>query len=238
MTEQTPPPDQRSFFGRRHGHRLRPAQRRRLAERLPALTVVLPELPGSLVPDRLFPQAVMDVWLEIGFGSGEHLRRQASDHPAVGFIGCEPYVNGLAAMLHGLETQPGDNIRLYADEAAKLLEALAEASIGRIFLLFPDPWAKRRHHKRRFVSPPNLDRLARILKDGAEWRFASDHGEYVRWALWHARRHPAFEWLAHGPSDWRNRPSDWPATRYEEKAARAERASSYLRFRRRPRQGG
>lgn len=225
------------LYGRRIGRPLRAAQQRLLDTRLPRLRIALPPAGGRLDPARLFDGAVAAVWLEIGFGGGEHLAAQARTHPEVGFIGCEPFVNGVASLLGHVAGDGLANLRVHDDDARALLDALPDASIGRVFVLFPDPWPKKRHHKRRFVGPANLDRLARVMTDGAELRLATDDMDYARWMLAHGRAHPAFAWRARGPEDWRARPPDWPATRYEEKATRAGRRSLYLTFVRRPRDG-
>jgi tRNA (guanine-N7-)-methyltransferase len=201
---------------------------------LPAVAVRLPEM-GRLDPAVLFGAAPGSVWLEIGFGAGEHLAWQAERHPDTGFIGCEVFENGIAKLLARIATGRLDNIRIFADDARLLLAALPPASIGRVFILFPDPWPKRRHHKRRIMSDETLDGLAEIMSDGAELRLATDDAGYLCWMLAHVTDHPAFEWLARRPCDWRERPSDWPSTRYEQKARAAGRRPAFLRFRRRPR---
>ncbi len=160
---------------------------------------------------------VEDVWLETGYGAGEHLLWQAQHHPGIGMIGAEPYISGTAKLLSKLEAAPLPNIRLYEDDARDIVDALPDAGIGRFFLLFPDPWPKTRHHKRRFLQMEMLDRLARVLKPGAELRFASDDAGYLAYALERLMAHPAFAWTATGPSDWKTRPPDWPPTRYEAK---------------------
>jgi tRNA (guanine-N7-)-methyltransferase len=214
---------------------LRAGRKALLESLLPELEIELPETPGSLDPAALFAAPIEDVWLEVGFGTGEHLEAQAEAHPRVGFIGCEPFINGVARLLVLIADQGLDNIRVFTDDAGLVLEALEEASLGRVFVLFPDPWPKTRHHKRRFISGATVDDLARVMKDGADLRVATDHPEYCRWILARLLRHGAFEWLAEGPADWRSRPSDWPSTRYEEKARAAGTQGAYLSFRRRQR---
>jgi tRNA (guanine-N7-)-methyltransferase len=199
----------------------------RLAARIPAS--------GSLDPGILFDAAPRSIWLEIGFGGGEHLAQQAERHPTAGFIGCEVFENGIVKLLAQIEQWRLDNIRIFADDARLLIAALPPASIDRVFILFPDPWPKRRHHKRRLLSRETLDRLAEIMADGAELRVATDDGDYLCWILERLPGHPAFGWLARRPGDWRERPADWPPTRYEEKARAAGRSPVFLRFRRRPR---
>ena len=190
---------------------------------------------GHLQPESLFPVPVDDVWLEIGFGNGEHLAAQAAANPGVGIIGCEPYVAGVARLLASLDRHGVDNVRILMDDAGLLLPALPPASIDRAFLLFPDPWPKTRHHKRRFVSADNVGAMARILKDGAKWRLATDDMSYCRWMLGHLYGNPDFAWQARTASDWRHRPADWPETRYERKALAQGRQCVYLRYRRLPR---
>ncbi|PWR24500.1 tRNA (guanine(46)-N(7))-methyltransferase TrmB [Zavarzinia aquatilis] len=223
----------RKVFGRRTGHKLRARQADILDSGLARLAVPLPA-PGEILDPRdLFPRAVDEVWFEIGFGGGEHLAAQAEAHPHVGIIGAEPFVNGMASLLRHVEERQLDNVRVLADDARLLLAALPEASLSRAFLLFPDPWPKSRHHKRRFVQQETLDLLARALKPGAEFRVASDIMGYIEWTLAQVGLHSAFEWMAEGPADWRARTEDWPPTRYEAKAIAAGRKPAYLRFRRR-----
>ncbi len=234
---QKPPDTRRSaHYGRRHGHRLRVGRARLLAERLPGLSVEVPA-PGAppLDPLTLFAPEIRAVWLEIGFGAGEHLATQAASHPEIGIIGCEPFINGVAALLSQVDEQSLANVRIYPDDTMGLIGGLAEASIARAFILFPDPWPKTRHHKRRLVQEPVLDALARLLIDGAELRLATDHPGYAHWMVDRCRRHAAFEWTARRADDWRIRPVDWPETRYEAKARAAGRNGMFLTFRRRPR---
>ena len=228
----TPEGARLQLYGRRRGRRLRVGQQELLEELLPKIRIALPEAGERLDPDAVFAREAREVWLEIGFGGGEHLAWQAARHPEIGFIGAEFFLNGVVSLLGHLARGRIGNVRIHPDDARPLLKALPDRSIGRAFLLFPDPWPKARHARRRFVSPENTAELARILKPGAELRIASDDPGYVAWALEHLTRSPDFEWLARGPSDWRARPEAWPATRYEEKAVRAGRKPVYLRFRR------
>ncbi len=225
------------FYGRRRGHRLRPGRQDLYETLLPTLRVTVPEAGNALDVACLFDGPVTDVWCEIGFGAGEHLAAQAAGHPSIGFIGCEAFVNGIASLLRHLEATGAANVRIFDDDARRLLDALPEASIGRLFVLFPDPWPKKRHHRRRVIQAETLDRFARALTDGAELRFASDDMGYVRWTLERVTRHPAFAWLAKSARDWRERPFDGIATRYETKARRLGRACVFLSFVRRPRHG-
>jgi tRNA (guanine-N7-)-methyltransferase len=198
------------------------------------LRIDLPER-GSLDPQRLFPILPPDLWLEIGFGAGEHLAEQATAHPEVGFLGAEVFENGVVKLLAEVRRRELANIRILVDDARLLLEALPDACLGRVFILFPDPWPKQRHHKRRMVSPGPLDQLARIMKEGAELRLATDDIGYLRAMLELVPAHPAFAWQARGPADWLRRPPDWSATRYEAKAIAAGRIPHFLRLARRPR---
>jgi tRNA (guanine-N7-)-methyltransferase len=176
-----------------------------------------------------------DLWLEVGFGGGEHLAAQARAHPDVGMIGCEPFINGVGRLLSEIDRDSIANIRIHPDDARDVIDALPDACIGRVFVLYADPWPKTRHHRRRFIGPENLTRLARIMKDGAELRLASDQMPLIRWMLFHALHDGAFEWTARGPEDWRSRPNDWPQTRYEAKALERGETCVYLKFRRRAR---
>lgn len=231
----TEPPEQRSrLYGRRRGRPLREGRRRAKDEVLPLLSVGLPER-GHLDPFALFPKRPEAVWLEIGFGGGEHLAEQAERHPEIGLVGCEVFENGVARLAAEVAKRELGNIRIFTDDARLLLDALPSAAIGQVFILFPDPWPKARHHKRRLVSRPTLDRLAEIMTDAAELRLATDDPGYLAWMLECATAHPEFEWLARGAADWRGRPPDWPPTRYEEKAIAAGRTPAFLRFARRPR---
>jgi tRNA (guanine-N7-)-methyltransferase len=225
------------LHGRRHGRRLRTGQRRLLAELLPRISLHLPERGNRLAPLALFRPGTREVWLEIGFGAGEHLAWQAAHHRDVGLIGAEFFVNGIAALLGQVAQQQLENIRIYEGDGRMLLDALPERSIARAFVLFPDPWPKGRHAKRRFVSVESVRDLARVMLDGGELRLASDDPSYICWMLEHLTGCPEFEWQARRPQDWRDRPLDWPQTRYEEKALKAGRRPAYLSFRRRCRSG-
>jgi tRNA (guanine-N7-)-methyltransferase len=220
-----------AFFGRRQGHRLRAHQAALFDTLLPRLALDLTAPPPRDLR-ALFPDRVDAVRLEIGFGGGEHLLAQADAQRAVGFIGCEPFVNGMAKMLAGIEAQRLPNVRLHFGDAADLIAWLPEASLERIDLLYPDPWPKRRHWKRRFVQADRLMQVARVLRRGGEFRFATDWSDYAAWTLALALRSSHFEWTAERADDWR-RP--WPGylpTRYENKTRRAGRVPCYLIFRR------
>ncbi len=225
------------FFGRRVGRRPRPGRRQLLATLLPGLRLAIAggDTPRDL--RALFDADLDDVWLEVGFGAGEHLAALACAHPRIGFVGCEPYVSGVGSLLARIRDKELGNVRIFDDDARLLLPLIADANVQRVMVLFPDPWPKHRHRERRFISAGTVDALARILKDGGELLLATDHTDYVRWTLGHLADHPAFIWTAEGASDWRDRPEGWLPTRYEQKAlVRGERCT-YLRFRRRRRGG-
>ena len=225
---------ERNLYGRRRGHRLRKGRQALVDVLLPRLAIALPgPAEGDWDPGALFAAPTRDLWLEIGFGAGEHLAWQARTHADIGFIGCEPYLNGIAALVHLVNALEIDNVRVFTDDARLLLRALPAACLGRVFLLFPDPWPKRRHHKRRFIQDAELDALARVMKDGAEFRIATDHDGFGRWALARLRENDSFVWLARRAADWRTRPEDWPETRYQRKARAEGRSCVFLRYRRR-----
>jgi tRNA (guanine-N7-)-methyltransferase len=228
-------PEQRhQVFGRRRGRALRPGQQTLINELLPRLAIKVPAS-GRLDIAALFGSARPSIWLEIGFGGGEHLAQLAEQHPQIGFIGCEVFENGIVKLLAQIERRRLDNVRIFPDDGRLIMAALPPAAVDRIFILFPDPWPKRRQHKRRIVSRATLDTLAEIMTDDAELRMATDDADYLCWILEHITAYPAFEWLARRPGDWRERPPDWPPTRYEAKARAAGRPPAFLRIRRRPR---
>jgi tRNA (guanine-N7-)-methyltransferase len=229
----------RTLYGRRHGKKLRPGQQGLLESLLPKLLVPaahsldpadhatpldLPALFGRPMPGGY--------WLEVGFGSGEHLIWQADHHPQVGLIGCEPYINGIAKCLAQIDRAGLGNVRVFDNDARFVMAALPAASLSRVFVLFPDPWPKARHQKRRFVCRDTLDRLAVLMVPGAELRLATDDPAHLTWMVEQACLHPDFEWLAEAPADWRLRPADWPPTRYEQKML-AGRRPAFLRLQRR-----
>jgi len=218
-----------AFFGRRHGKALRPGQAAVVEALLPELQIDL-AMPPPVPLAGLFKASVTEVRLEIGFGGGEHLHHRAGWMPQAGFIGVEPFVNGMAKLLARLAAEPRPNIRVYGDDATRLLDWLPDASVAGIDLLYPDPWPKKRHWKRRFVSAANLDRFARVLRPGGAFRFASDIDGYVNWTLLACRDHPAFAWQAESADDWRRPYPGWPGTRYEAKALREGRIPAYLSF--------
>jgi tRNA (guanine-N7-)-methyltransferase len=221
-------PDQRSF-GRKRGRRLSARQQALLDEVLPRLTL---DLADACPPDsgRLFHVPAAALWLEIGFGGAEHLLWQAHHNPQVGHIGCEVFEDGVVKALAGVEEQALANVRISTQDARDLLRWLPASSLGRVFILFPDPWPKKRHLKRRLVSRQFLELLTRVMAAGAELRIATDVGDYARSILLAAQAHPALAWQADGPNDWRERPQDWPQTRYEAKARAQGRRCYFFRF--------
>jgi tRNA (guanine-N7-)-methyltransferase len=228
MSNDTPHPDRnrRKLYGRRKGPKLSQRQSGLRRTLLNELTYRPSE--AAL---KQFPNSVQEVWLEVGFGAGEHLIWQAEHHPEIGLIGAEPYEMGMAKLLTKLEENTLNTVRLYEGDGRDIIEKLPDESLGRVFLLFPDPWPKTRHHKRRFLQMEMLDQLARVLKPGAELRFATDDKSYLPYALERLIAHPAFDWPAQGPADWKSRPADWPPTRYETKAIKGP--PTFLRFVRR-----
>jgi tRNA (guanine-N7-)-methyltransferase len=223
----------RFIYGRQRGPKLKPGQRRRLETRLPVLAVSLPAGGERWAPATLLAPGTRRLWLEVGFGAGEHLAWQAAHHPDVTHLGVEPYLNGVAALLARLEAANLANVRICVDDARLVLAALPDASLERLHVLFPDPWPKRRHHKRRIVNADTVRHMARTLAPGGELRLASDDSDYVTWMLAVLRREPRLVWRARRAADWRERPADWPATRYEEKARAEGRIPVFLRFTRR-----
>ncbi|CUH63395.1 tRNA (guanine-N(7)-)-methyltransferase [Thalassovita autumnalis] len=224
----------RNFYGRFKGKGLRDSQQKYLDEDLAALS------PGAVTweenPDRseldlgeMFPGK--DVWLEVGFGGGEHMVHQAASNRDVGIIGCEPYINGVAMLLGKIRDAEVDNVKVHPGDARDMMDVLPAQSISKAFLLYPDPWPKKRHHRRRFVTQEHLQPLAEVLKPGAIFRVATDIPDYVRQTLQEVPK-AGFEWLAEGPTDWRQPWDDWISTRYEQKALREGRTPHYLTFRR------
>ncbi|HSM42781.1 MAG TPA: tRNA (guanosine(46)-N7)-methyltransferase TrmB [Afifellaceae bacterium] len=221
-----------SFFGRRKGKPLRPGQRALMDGLLPRLRIDVAE-PAPVDPADLFPHRPASICLEIGFGGGEHLVGQAAEYPERGIIGVEPFENGMAKALAAIDRLGLDNVRLFDRDAAFLLDWLPAASLDRVDLLYPDPWPKKRHWKRRFVNQHNVDRIARVLRPGGLFRFASDIESYVNWTLSHLVGRDDFVWQAGAADDWRKPWPGWAGTRYEAKAVREGRVPAYLVFRRR-----
>jgi len=225
--------DRPRFFGRRSGKALRRTALGLIDGLLPRLAIAIPGPDERIDPLTLFPCPVDDIWLEVGFGGGEHLATLAESHSDIGMIGSEVFRNGIASLLGYVQAQELENVRVFPDDVRLLLPALPDASLGRVFVLFPDPWPKSRHSDRRFINPDNLDQIARLLTDEGELRVASDDPIYVSWATRQLDAHPAFrrEQLT---TERETLPPDWPATRYEVKCL-AGREPTFFRYRRIPR---
>ena len=224
----------RNFYGRRHGKTLNDNQRAYLDEDLATLSlgnVTWNDNPERRPIDIATLFGGRDIWLEVGFGSGEHIVHQAVRHPEVGLIGCEPFINGVATLLGKIRRAAVGNIAIHPGDVRDLFDVLPEESVSRTFLLYPDPWPKRRHHRRRFVTAEHLEPLARVMRSGGQLRVATDIPDYVRQTL---EEVPAcgFEWAAERASDWRQPWDDWLSTRYEQKALREYRTPQYLTFHR------
>ncbi|WP_299656198.1 tRNA (guanosine(46)-N7)-methyltransferase TrmB [uncultured Tateyamaria sp.] len=224
----------RNFYGRLKGKPLKDSQKRYIDEDLAALSlgpVSWEENPERVPLDLEGLFGGKPVWLEVGFGGGEHMVHQAAANPDVGIIGAEPYINGVAMLLGKIRRAGVQNLAVHPGDARDLMDVLPEASIARAFLLYPDPWPKARHHRRRFVTREHLEPLARVLKPGAIFRVATDIPDYVRQTLEEVPK-AGFKWLAERPADWRDPWDDWISTRYEQKALREGRVPHYLTFRR------
>jgi tRNA (guanine-N7-)-methyltransferase len=227
----SPGPDRRNFYGRIHGKTLRPSQKVYLSEDLEGLRphgITREENPGraAIDPGAIFGDG-RPVWLEVGFGGGEHLVHMAARYPEIGIIGCEPFVNGVAMLLGKIRAAGVQNLAVHPGDARDLLEVLPEASVAKAFLNYPDPWPKRRHHRRRFVTADHLLPLARVMRPDAEFRVATDIPDYVRQTLVEVPK-AGFALVATGGEPW----GDWVSTRYEQKALREGRVPHYCTFRR------
>jgi tRNA (guanine-N7-)-methyltransferase len=216
----------RRLYGRNRGKALRAGQERLLAEALPLYSTT----PEALAAGRAFSGSPDEVWLEVGFGAGEHLLDQAKANPDVGIVGCEPFLNGVVATLVGLQRDGLSNVRLRRGDAHAVVDAVPNGFFSRVFINYPDPWPKRRHHKRRLVTSSFIDALARVMRAGAELRFATDIDDYAGWTLARFVASPDFQWTATRPDDWRRPWFDWRPTRYEAKARSEGRGSVYLTF--------
>lgn len=224
----------RHVYGRTRGKTLKPRQANLMETLFPRVSISLEE---SIIEPRSLFDGVKEVWLEVGFGGGEHLAHQAVTHPEAGIMGCEPFLNGVAKLVSEIDQRNLSNVRILNDDARFLLERLAPASLDRVFILYPDPWPKKRHNKRRFVNPETLGFLSKALKSGGELRFASDIPDYIAWTLAQVSRFnraggETFCWQAESAADWRTPYEGWPGTRYEAKAIREGRTPCYLSFRR------
>ncbi len=245
------PETKRRLYGRRQSRPLNKERKAAFESLLPKLQI---DITPDLDPKTLFPKPKTQHWLEIGFGNGEHLAALLRAHPENGYIGIEPYINGMAAFLKDIyshsrhsgagrnlddmeQEDPGlrrgdvlDNIRVLMDDAMLLCENLSDNSLDGIYVLNPDPWPKTRHHKRRIINKQNLDIFARILKPGGALIMSTDVDALAEWMVTEAFTHPAFEWSAESADDWRKAPKDWIKTRYEEKGTEAGRNQTYLIF--------
>ncbi|MTJ82543.1 MAG: tRNA (guanosine(46)-N7)-methyltransferase TrmB [Telmatospirillum sp.] len=225
-------PEGPRFFGRRRGKALRVTGRTLVETLLPRLAIDEPG-PGTVLdPASLFSTPPAEVWLEVGFGGGEHLAWQALHNPEVGLIGGEVFLNGIASLLGHVDRDGIGNIRVFPEDVRRLFPALPDASLARVFVLFPDPWPKKRHAERRFIGGGNLDQLSRLMRDGGELRIATDDETYKQWAVDRMAERPDFENITADPA---RKVEDWPATRYETKAREQGRSPVFLRYRRRPR---
>ena len=224
------PHNKRILYGRRQGHKLHPRQQKLVDTLLPDIR---PDLTAQGGPAAWFQSAKAHYALEVGFGGGEHVAARAKAAPDTGFIACEPFINGVAKLLIEVDENGLDNVCIHNDDARDVMAALPDACLDQAYLLYPDPWPKKRHNKRRFVQADNLDQLFRILKPGAGFLVASDIADYLDWTLIHIRAHGGFDWQAKTAADWLDAPDGWPGTRYEAKALREGRVPGYLRFTRR-----
>lgn len=231
MSEFDPTPPRRNFYGRRHGKTLRQSQKGYLSEDLGSLRprgITVQDNPerAPVAPSTIFGDD-RPIWLEIGFGGGEHMVHMAARYPEIGVIGCEPFINGVAMLLGKIRAAGVENVSVHPGDARDLMDVFPDASVSRAFLNYPDPWPKSRHHRRRFVTPEHLIPLARVMKPGAEFRVATDIPDYVRQTLEEVP--PAgFDLVSEGPQAW----DDWFSTRYEQKALREGRVPHYVTFRR------
>ena len=231
MPEPKHSENKRILYGRRQGHKLHPRQQKLVDELLPDLQ---PDLSAGDGPESWFQTAKAHYALEVGFGGGEHVAARAKPAADTGFIACEPFINGVAKLLIEVAENGLENICIHNDDARDVMAALPDACLDQAYLLYPDPWPKKRHNKRRFINADNLDQLFRILKPGAGFLVASDIADYLNWTLIHMRAHGGFDWQAETAADWQDAPEGWPGTRYEAKAIREGRVPGYLRFTRRP----
>ncbi|MGE0109012.1 MAG: tRNA (guanosine(46)-N7)-methyltransferase TrmB [Bdellovibrionales bacterium] len=213
------------FYGRRKGRPLRDSRQQLVDELLPKIRISIPE-DGKIACEDLFSFSSKEVWMEIGFGGGEHLAAQAESNPDIVFLGCEPFINGVAKLLSYVEEKKLENVRIYPDDARHVLDHLPDHCLDRCFVLFADPWPKARHAERRFIGKENLDRLVRVLKEGGELRLATDVADLAAWMREACAAHPAFEVLY----DSTEPPEAWVPTRYELKGRAAGRGAEYMIF--------
>lgn len=227
---ETKPKRRVLHYGRRKGKALSAARQTVFDTLLPRLKIDPPTAGSMINPPDLFPAHVTETWLEVGFGAGEHLAGQAEQNPSAGIIGGEVFLNGVASLIRYVDEKSLANVRIFNDDVRLLLPALPDACLSRVFVLFPDPWPKARHAKRRFIGPSNLAQLARVMKPGAELRIASDHPVYIAWVMEQVPPHPDFVWDVKGPEDWQDPPTDHVTTRYQRKAGKEGRKPAFFRF--------
>jgi tRNA (guanine-N7-)-methyltransferase len=218
------------YYGRRKGKPLTTARQDVVDRRLPDLKIPIPGRGARLDPRALFARDVKEIWLEVGFGAGEHLAAQAEKNPNVGIIGAEVFLNGVASLVRHIDEKNLGNVRVFNDDVRFLLPTLPDQCLARVFVLFPDPWPKARHAKRRFIGRENLDHLARLMKDGGQLRVASDHPVYIQWVMEQVPVHPGFDWPVRGAQDWQNAPADHVETRYQQKARKEGRTPHFFSF--------
>jgi len=230
----TPDTDAR-WYGRRTGRKLRPGRQALLDQRLPELRIADAGGTAPVDPLAAFGARPEKLWMEIGFGTGEHLAEQARRHPDIGFIGCEPFVNGVAALVTRVAELDLANVRIFDDDMRRLLPRLPDGCLERLYVLFADPWPKSRHHRRRITVDKNLAQFARLLGDDGRLIFASDQHDFAAWSLANLLARPEFEWTARRAADWRRQPDGWVETRYQLKARAKGLEAVYLELRRRPR---
>lgn len=227
----------RTFYGRRHGRKLRAGMRSLMDELLPEVAIPTPAEGEVFDPWSVFPAdgpgRPRALHLEIGFGGGEHLAAQAKSNPDIGFIGAEPFINGVASLLRHIDEDGLENVRIFPDDVHLLLNALPPQSFERVYVLFADPWPKKRHAFRRIIQYETIKIFHDLLRDGGELRMATDDMPYLRWMFKRALDHSGLHWLGERPGDWLDRPADWPETRYEAKARRLGRKPVFLRFQKR-----
>lgn len=220
------------FYGRRKGKKLRTRRQGAFDSVMAETNITLPAGDAPVDPASFFDFTPRALWLEIGFGMGEHLAYQAVEHPDIAMIGCEPFINGIASLCTQIEEHDLKNIRIWPEDARLFMARLQDASLDRCFIINSDPWPKKRHHKRRFIQQETLDTLARLLKPGAELRMATDHPALAAWLVEKTCFHPQFEWTAETAADWRTRPDDLPETKFQNKGLKAGRPTVFLNFRR------
>ncbi len=225
-------PQERRFYGRRVGRPLNQSRQEALDKLLPALSIsdALLTEKGDLSPEGLFGAPVSECWFEIGFGTGEHLSGLMRQNPDIGYLGAEPFANGMAAFLKDIQDEPHERIRVITEDAMFLANSLADNTLDGMYVLNPDPWHKKRHHKRRIINQDNLDCFARILKPGAPLIMSTDVPYLAEWMVTQASMHDAFEWDAWRAKDWWDVPEGWIHTAYETKKAKGADRMVYLNF--------